>query len=128
MNNLCCSENHLTVEPVTYLISCRRILNLTCILTKCTNGSQAAQWKRTPSFHVSGNSIRDILERKLTLLMLAHSFWKVNFYDCMLSLKFNHYRCKADTLKKKKILILTFFPIQFYSFIFSKSSDKHGTR
>lgn len=110
VNHLCDSGDHLTVEPVTYLVFCRRILNLTCILTKCTSGLQAAQWKKTPSFHVSGNSIRDILERKLTLLMLVHSFWKVNFYNCMLSLILLMY--KKYTKKKNPN------PIQFYSFIF----------
>lgn len=91
--NLCSSENFLIVGPVTYLVFCRRILSLICILTKYTNGLQAAQWRRTPSFHVSGNSIRDTLEKKLTLLMLVHNFWKVNlynFYDiCMLNANSN---------------------------------------
>lgn len=90
--NLCSSEN-FDCLPVTYLVFCRRILSLICILTKYTNGLQAAQWRRTPSFHVSGNSIRDTLEKKLTLLMLVHNFWKVNlynFYDiCMLNANSN---------------------------------------
>lgn len=114
---------HLTVKPVTYPVFCRKIPNLICILTKCTNGLQAAQWKRTLSFHVSGNSIRDILGKKLTLLMSVHSFWKVSFCNCMFSVKFSNYWCKADVLKRTKILTLTFF---LFNFIVLKSSDKQA--
>lgn len=42
-----------------------------CILTKYTNGLQAAQWRRTPSFHVSGNSIRDTLEKKIDFINVS---------------------------------------------------------